>query len=44
MATIKKAAGGQVKPIALDDKLLDGLDQTKRLRFLKDWSRALKGQ
>lgn len=44
MATIKKAAGGQVKPIALDDKLLDGLDQTKRLRFLKDWGRAMKGQ
>jgi iron(III) transport system substrate-binding protein len=43
-AAIKKEAGGQVKTIALDDKLLDGLDETKRLRFLKDWGKAMKGQ
>ncbi len=44
MATIKAAGAGTVKAIALDDALLDGLDQTKRLRFLKDWGRAMKGQ
>ena len=44
MATIRKAGASTVKAIALDDTLLDGLDQTTRLRFLKDWSKAMKGQ
>ena len=44
MAAIRAAGAATVKPIALDDALLDGLDQTKRLRFLKDWGRAMKGQ
>jgi iron(III) transport system substrate-binding protein len=44
MKMIKAAGADTVKAIALDDKLLDGLDQTKRLRFLKDWSKAMKGQ
>jgi len=44
MAAIKASGAGTVKAIALDDALLDGLDQTKRLRFLKDWGRAMKGQ
>jgi hypothetical protein len=30
-----------VKPIAVNDELLVGLDQTKRLEFLKRWQTAL---
>lgn len=46
-ATIKKIkaeVGDVARPVPLDDKLLDGLDQTKRLRFLRDWQKAMKGQ
>jgi len=33
--------GSAVKPIAVNDELLQGLDQTKRLEFLKQWQMAL---
>ena len=42
--TVQNAVGKAVTPIALDDALLDGLDQVKRLRFLKQWQQAMKGQ
>ncbi len=44
LQTVKEMFGATVKPIALDDSLLDGLDQTKRLKFLKQWQNAMKGQ
>ncbi len=36
-----KELGSAVKPIAVSDELLVGLDQTKRLEFLKRWQTAL---
>lgn len=42
--TIKAEAGDVMKAIALDDKLLDGLDEVKRLRFLKKWQKTMKGE
>ncbi|HVS55368.1 MAG TPA: ABC transporter substrate-binding protein, partial [Casimicrobiaceae bacterium] len=33
--------GNAVKPIAVNNDLLLGLDQTKRLEFLKQWQTAL---
>jgi iron(III) transport system substrate-binding protein len=36
-----KDLGSAVKPIAVNDDLLQGLDQTKRLEFLKQWQSAL---
>jgi|SRR5437870_11534080 len=36
-----KELGSAVKPIAVNDDLLLGLDQTKRLAFLKQWQTAL---
>jgi iron(III) transport system substrate-binding protein len=36
-----KELGSAVKPIAVNDELLVGLDQTKRLEFLKRWQTAL---
>jgi len=36
-----KELGSAVKPIAVNDELLLGLDQTKRLAFLKQWQTAL---
>jgi iron(III) transport system substrate-binding protein len=36
-----KELGSAVKPIAVNDDLLVGLDQTKRLEFLKRWQTAL---
>lgn len=36
-----KQLGSAVKPIAVNDDLLQGLDQTKRLAFLKQWQAAL---
>lgn len=35
---------GKLRPIAINDGLLGYLDQTKRLRFLRDWSRGLQGR
>ena len=36
-----KELGSAVKPIAVNDDLLVGLDQTRRLEFLKRWQTAL---
>jgi len=36
-----KELGSAVKPIAVNNDLLQGLDQTKRLEFLKQWQGAL---
>jgi len=36
-----KELGAAVKPIAVNADLLSGLDQTKRLEFLKQWQAAL---
>jgi iron(III) transport system substrate-binding protein len=36
-----KGLGSAVKPIAVSEDLLQGLDQTKRLAFLKQWQTAL---
>src|SRR6202171_3030693 len=36
-----KELGSAVKPIAVNDELLVGLDQTKRLEFLKRWQTAV---
>ncbi|HXL85832.1 MAG TPA: ABC transporter substrate-binding protein, partial [Gemmatimonadaceae bacterium] len=36
-----KDLGNAVKPIAVNNDLLLGLDQTKRLEFLKQWQTAL---
>jgi len=36
-----KEHGSAVKPIAVNADLLQGLDQTKRLEFLKQWKTAL---
>ncbi len=46
-ATMKAAraeAGDVLKPIALDDALMKGLDQTERLKFLRRWQRTMKGE
>lgn len=40
-AGFAKELGSAVKPIAVNDELLQGLDQTKRLEFLKQWQAAL---
>jgi iron(III) transport system substrate-binding protein len=36
-----KELGSAVKPIAVSTDLLAGLDQTKRLEFLKQWQTTL---
>jgi iron(III) transport system substrate-binding protein len=36
-----KEMGSAVKPIAVNTDLLQGLDQGKRLEFLKQWQAAL---
>ena len=40
-AGFAKELGSAVKPIAVNDELLQGLEQTKRLEFLKQWQTAL---
>ena len=40
--TVQKAANGNLKPTALNDKLLELLDQKKRSDFLAEWKRALQ--
>ncbi len=39
---LAKELGNAVKPIAVSDELLAGLDQAKRLEFLKQWQAALQ--
>jgi iron(III) transport system substrate-binding protein len=46
-ATVKKVAemiGDKVRPVPIGPALLENLDQTKRLDFLKKWQAAMKGQ
>ncbi|HEX7435549.1 MAG TPA: ABC transporter substrate-binding protein, partial [Caldimonas sp.] len=38
-----KTLGATAKPIPVGPELLDFLDQTKRLAFLKQWQQAIKG-
>jgi iron(III) transport system substrate-binding protein len=40
--TVQKLANGNLKPTALNDKLLDLLDPKKRSDFLAEWKRALQ--
>jgi iron(III) transport system substrate-binding protein len=42
MAALTKRLGNNLKPIAIDDKLLTYLDQTKRVEFLKQWQQSVK--
>ena len=44
-ATVKRVTelvGSNVKPVAIDAELLKGLDQTTRLKFLRQWQTAMK--
>jgi iron(III) transport system substrate-binding protein len=46
-ATLKgvdKLIGDKARPAAIDAELLAGLDQKRRLDFLKNWQAAMKGQ
>jgi iron(III) transport system substrate-binding protein len=46
-ATLKKVEeliGDKAKPVPISADLLDALNQTKRLAFLKKWQAAMKGQ
>ena len=46
-ATIKgvtQLIGDKARPVAIDQTLLDNLDQAKRLAFLAKWQQAKKGQ
>jgi iron(III) transport system substrate-binding protein len=40
LTTISAAVGGNLKPIALDDTLLEYMEPTKRVEFLKMWAEA----
>lgn len=42
-AALAKTLGAAVKPIPVGPQLLDALDQTKRLEFIKKWQAAIKG-
>jgi len=42
-AGYQKILGASARPIAVGPELLDFLDQTKRLAFLKQWQAAIKG-
>ncbi|MCV9907549.1 ABC transporter substrate-binding protein [Brucella sp. HL-2] len=41
--TLNELVGGNLKPIALDETLLQFMDPMKRLKFLNEWRAALKG-
>lgn len=43
VTTLTERVGGKLKPIALDEGLLEYMDQTKRVEFLKEWKAALGG-
>ncbi|RBO95536.1 ABC transporter substrate-binding protein [Pseudochrobactrum asaccharolyticum] len=43
MDTLNELVGGNLKPIALDETLLNFMDPTKRMKFLNEWRSALKG-
>jgi iron(III) transport system substrate-binding protein len=44
VAGVTKALGQAVRPIPVGPSLLDYLDQTKRLDFLKRWQQAMSGK
>ncbi|MBB3610249.1 ABC transporter substrate-binding protein [Rhizobium sp. BK602] len=39
--TLNERVGGGLKPIAVDEGVLEYMDQTKRVQFLNDWKAAL---
>ena len=41
--TITERVGGELRPIKVDDSLLEYLDPAKRVEFLKKWSEAARG-
>ncbi len=41
---VEKLIGDKARPVAINADLLAGLDQMKRLAFLKQWQAAMKGQ
>lgn len=41
---VEKLIGDKARPVAIGPGLLEGLDQKKRLDFLKKWQAAMKGQ
>lgn len=41
--TLNELVGGNLKPIALDETLLQFMDPMKRMKFLTEWRAALKG-
>lgn len=41
--TLNEMVGGNLKPIALDETLLQFMDPIKRMKFLNQWRAALKG-
>ncbi|MFP5405134.1 MAG: ABC transporter substrate-binding protein, partial [Gammaproteobacteria bacterium] len=44
MAGLTRTLGAALKPIPIGPELLGYLDQTKRLAFLKEWEKAIKGK
>jgi len=42
-AGLSKTLGASLKPIPVGPELLEYLDQTKRLAFIKQWTQAIKG-
>jgi iron(III) transport system substrate-binding protein len=43
VASVKAKVGDKVRPIKIDDSLAGNLDTIKRLKFIKQWQGALKG-
>ena len=41
--TLGKLVGGKVVPIALDEKLIAGLDPKRRAEFFRNWRKAMAG-
>ncbi|HXV29016.1 MAG TPA: ABC transporter substrate-binding protein [Sinorhizobium sp.] len=41
VATLNERVGGGLKPIAVDEGVLEYMDQMKRVQFLNDWKAAL---
>jgi iron(III) transport system substrate-binding protein len=41
--SLNTLVGGNLKPIALDETLLNFMDPQKRIKFLTQWRAALKG-
>jgi iron(III) transport system substrate-binding protein len=39
--TLNERVGGGLKPIAVDDGVLEYMDQMKRVQFMNDWKAAL---